>query len=39
MRGGLKFWKKVEKMIYPGPKSLWRFNDSDGNFFHVGILI
>jgi len=35
----MKISENVEKMTYPGRKSLYRYFDSDGNFFRDGILL
>ena len=35
----LKISENVEKMTYPGRKSLYRYYDSEGNFFRDGILL
>jgi len=35
----MKISENVEKMTYPGRKSLYRYYDSEGNFFRDGILL
>lgn len=35
----MKISENVEKMTYPGRKSLYRYFDSEGNFFRDGILL
>jgi len=35
----MKISENIEKMTYPARKSLYRFYDSDGNFFRDGILL
>jgi len=35
----IKLSENIEKMTYPGRKSLYRYYDSDGNFYRDGILL
>ena len=35
----MKISENIEKMTYPGRKSLYRYYDSEGNFFRDGILL
>ncbi|MCX6239197.1 MAG: nicotinate phosphoribosyltransferase [Bacteroidia bacterium] len=35
----MKISENIEKMTYPGRKSLYRYFDSEGNFFRDGILL
>ena len=35
----MKLSENIEKMTYPGRKSLYRYYDSEGNFFRDGILL
>jgi nicotinate phosphoribosyltransferase len=35
----MKISENIEKMTYPGKKSLYRYYDSEGNFFRDGILL
>ncbi len=35
----MKISENIEKMTFPGPKTLYRFYDAEGNFFRDGILL